>query len=176
MVGEGIYGVYMPSIAEGEIANLVVKSEKGALGRKIFADLSSISRGKLGDIIGKITEVKNDRVIAEPLGITLYASYIQRFVRRGTTKIDDSFVCETADKRKLRVKPVMITRKKVKRSVHAALVKETRDFLEKSFAEAKMIDLFLETLRGDMQRKLSKKLKKVYPLSFCEIRELLVEK
>ena len=176
MVREGMYEVYMPLIAEGEVANLIVKSEKGTLGRKISADLSSIARGKLGDLIGKITEIKDDKVIAEPCGITLYASYIQRFVRRGTTKIDDSFVCESADKRKLRVKPVMITRKRVKRSVHSALVKETRDFLEKSFAEEKMIDIFLETLSGEMQRKLSKKLKRVYPLSFCEIRELLVEK
>jgi len=176
MVREGLYEVYMPSIAEGEIANLIVKSEKGAIGRKINADLSNIARGKLGELVGKILEIKDDRVIAEPLGIRLYESYIRRFVRRGATKIDDSFVCVTADKRKLRIKPVMITRKKVKGSVHAALIREARDFIEKSFAEEKMNDLFLETLRGDMQRKLSKKLKKTYPLSFCEIRELLVEK
>lgn len=174
MVKEKVYGIYLPVLSKDEVANIFTPDPSALVGKIIKVDLSRIAKGKLGEITCNIREVKEEKIFAELQKISLYPSYIKRFIRRGITKIDESFIVESKEKKKLRIKPVLITRKKVKRSVETALHKETRSFLTKLFASQNINEIFIDIIRGEIQKKLSKKLKKVYPLSFCEIREVLI--
>ena len=176
MVKEIFYPVYMQSLSKEEVADILVKNQKELVGKSIKADLSALAKGKLGEIKGKIREVKEGKIFADPTGIKLYPSYIKRFVRRGVSKIDESFIVETSDKIIVRIKPTLITRKRVSRNVQTALRKETKEFLVKLFASQKLDEIFGGVISGEIQKKLSKKLKKVYPLSFCEIREFFIVK
>ncbi len=175
MPKEKFYPVYFPIVKE-EVAHIIVKDEKAMLGRHVKCDLSAITKGKLGELGGLVNEIKSGKVYASLTAIRLYSTYIRRFVHRGITKIDDSFSVESTDKKKLQIKIVLMTRKKVKGKVEKALRKEARDFLAKTINAATAEDTFVEILQGELQKKLSKKLKKVYPLSFCEIREVLLKK
>lgn len=175
MAKETIYTIYFPDISKEELANITLKSENIA-GKNIKADLSILARGKLGEIKGVVKELKENKILVDATVLKLYPSYIRRFVRRGVIKIDDSFIITTSDKKKLRIKPTFVTRKKVKGAVETALRKEERDFLAKLCTGYSKDDLFIAIINGDIQKQLSKKLKKVYPLSFCEIREIKLEK
>ncbi|RLF35073.1 MAG: hypothetical protein DRM99_05350, partial [Thermoplasmata archaeon] len=170
---EKLYPIYT-SLTKEEVASIFTSDPKELIGRVIKINLSNLARGKLGEVTCKIKEIKEEKILAEPSKIKLYPSYIKRFIRRGITKIDESFLIETSEKNKVRVKPTIITRKKVKGGVETALRKELKLFLTKLFAAQKTDEIFLDTIKGEIQKKLSKKLKRIYPLSFCEIREILI--
>jgi len=176
MAKEKACEIYIPVLSKAEVASLPPQSIPGLTGKKIKIDISNFARGKLGELTCVVKEVKDNKASAEPVKMSLFPSYIKRFVRRGISKMDESFSAESSDKIKLRIKPVFITRKKVKRSVETSLRKEAKEFITKLFSEMPANEIFSETIKGEIQKKLSKKLKKVYPLSFCEIRELAIEK
>ena len=95
-------------------------------------------------------------------------------VRRGTNYVEDSFLTDGKNS-KVRIKPFLVTRRKVSRAVRKTLRNRAREELmlwAKDLTDEKMFD---EILRGKVQKELSLKLKKIYPLSLCEIRVLKVE-
>jgi len=101
--------------------------------------------------------------------------YLKRMVRKGTNYVEDSFSTETKD-HQVRIKPFLVTRRKVSRAVRRALRNKAREELI-TYAKGKTTEeLFEDILKNVLQKSLSLKLKKIYPLSVCEIRILKVEK
>ena len=96
-------------------------------------------------------------------------------MRKGTNYVEDSFSTDCKDAR-IRIKPFLITRRKVSRAVRKALREKTKDELIKYVKTKDSSRLFEEVLKNQLQKELSLKLKKIYPLSLCEIRTLKVEK
>ena len=82
---------------------------------------------------------------------------------------------ECADSQ-LRIKPFLVTRRKVSRAVRKALRNKAKEELIIYLKNKKTDDIFDEVLRNQLQKTLSLKLKKIYPLSTCEIRILKIEK
>jgi len=122
----------------------------------------------------KIDPEKN-QAIATPREIKLLPYFLRRMIRKGTNYVEDSFSAECNDS-KIRIKPFLITRKKVSRAVRKALREKAREELI-DYAKNKTTErLFDDILKNQLQKPLSLKLKKIYPLSLCEIRILKVEK
>ena len=143
-------------------------------GRFIKYDLTKMLRGKSIELQLKI-KVKDGKAIATPRGIELMGYYIRRSIRNGTNYVEDSFSanCKNAQ---LRIKPFMITRRKVSRAVRKALRDKAREEIANQLKGKDSEKVFDEVLKGMFQKQLSSKLKKVYPLSLCEIRILKIEK
>lgn len=96
-------------------------------------------------------------------------------VRKGTNYVEDSFSAECKDAF-VRIKPFLITRKKVSRAVRKALREKAKEELI-NYVKGKSAEiLFDELLKNSIQKFLSLKLKKIYPLSFCEIRIFKLER
>ncbi|HIH52379.1 MAG TPA: hypothetical protein HA284_02480, partial [Nanoarchaeota archaeon] len=110
-----------------------------------------------------------------PKELRLLPYYLRRMVRRGTNYVEDSFSTECKDSQ-IRIKPFLVTRRKVSRAVRKALRNKAKEELISWAKESTTEKIFDETLKGKIQRELSIKLKKIYPLSLCEIRILNVEK
>lgn len=143
-------------------------------GRFIKYDLTRIFRGK-AMIITLKTKVNGEEVLTFPKELRLLPYYLRRMVRRGTNYVEDSFSTDTKDSI-IRIKPFLVTRRKVSRKVRKALrnkAKEELSLWAKGLTSEKIFD---ETLKNKIQKELSLKLKKIYPLSLCEIRVLKIEK
>ena len=95
-------------------------------------------------------------------------------VRKGTNYVEDSFSAKCKDET-LRIKPFLITRRKVSRAVRKALREKAREELTNYVKDKKSEDVFNDVMQNQLQKPLSLKLKKIYPLSLCEIRILQVE-
>ena len=95
-------------------------------------------------------------------------------IRKGTNYVEDSFSTDCKDAR-IRIKPFLITRRKVSRAVRKALRNKAREELTNYVKEKNSEEIFNEIIRNQIQKQLSLKLKKIYPLSLCEIRVLEVE-
>jgi len=130
---------------------------------------------------GKNTLIKlklifeNEKIKTIPNEIKLLPCYLKRAVRKGTNYVEDSFSTNCKDAQ-LKVKPFLVTRKKVSRAVRRALRKLAKKELINYAKEKTTEEIFKDILRNQLQKPLSLKLKKIYPLSLCEIRVLKVEK
>ena len=103
------------------------------------------------------------------------SSFLRRVVRKGTDYVEDSFSAESKNA-KLRIKPLLITREKVSKKIRKVLREKAREELIKYVKSKDSEEIFEDILKGKFQKELSLKLKKIYPLSFCDIRILKVEK
>ncbi len=143
-------------------------------GRLIKYDLTRTLRGK-NMLLQLKVKIKEDKAVAIPRGIKLMPYFLRRMVRKGTNYVEDSFstTCKDAE---LRIKPFLITRRKVSRAVRKALREKAKQELIAYVKDKDSNTLFEDILKNQMQKPLSLKLKKIYPLSLCEIRVFKVEK
>jgi len=142
-------------------------------GKTITYDLTRLLRGK--SILLKLkVKVEGDKAIAEPKELKVMPYFIRRMMRKGTNYVEDSFSAKCKDA-VLRIKPFLITRKKVSRSVIKALREKAKEELINYVKTRDIKTLFDEIMKNKIQKFLSLKLKKIYPLSLCEIRSFVIE-
>lgn len=142
--------------------------------RFIKYDLTRMLKGK-ATLITFRTHVDGEDVLTIPKELRLMPIYLKRMVRRGTNYVEDSFSIDCKNG-VVKIKPFLITRRKVSRSVRKALRNAVKIEIEAWAKETNFEDMFEEILKNKIQRELSIKMKKIYPLSLCEIRVLKVEK
>lgn len=137
-------------------------------------DLTRILKGKNTLMQFKV-KVKDDVITTYARELKLLPCFLRRMVRKGTNYVEDSFVtnCKNAE---LKIKPFLITRRKVSRAVRRALREKAKEEIINYVKDKDSETIFKEILRNQLQKPLSLSLKKVYPLSLCEIRQLKVEK
>ena len=139
------------------------------VGKIVNIDLTRILKGKNFELKAKVFKNEAGVLEAEPVSISLAGSYIRRMMRTGIDYVEDSFNAECKDK-KVVAKPFMITRNKVSRAVRRELRNTAQKFLKDYFKARTAKEVLGEITSNKVQKDLFLKLKKIYPLSFCEIR------
>jgi ribosomal protein S3AE len=139
-------------------------------GRLMKYDLTRILRGKSIMLTLKV-KVEGNGATTIPTKLVLMPYFLRRMIRKGTNYVEDSFSAECQDA-KLRIKPLLVTRKKVSRAVRNALRVKAREELINYVKDKPSTELFNQVLNNQIQKPLSMKLKKIYPLALCEIRVL----
>jgi|TARA_Y100000034_G_scaffold43035_1_gene52574 ribosomal protein S3AE len=143
-------------------------------GRTIKYDLTRFLKGK-GMIIKLNVKIEGEKATTTPKETRFMPYFLKRMVRKGTNYVEDSFSTKCTDAQ-IRIKPFLITRRKVSRAVRKALREKAREELINYVKDKNTETLFDEILKNQLQKSLILKLKKIYPLSLCEIRVLKVEK
>jgi len=136
--------------------------------KTIKIDLTRQLRGKGLTITFRLFN-DDGKLVGVPNKMELVTSYIRRMIRKRSDYVEDSFKAQCADIQVI-VKPLLITRKRVSRAVQRNLRNTTKEFLLKYLKEKEFIKICEELLDGKLQKTLLPKLKKIYPLSFCDIR------
>lgn len=146
----------------------VLGSPEELQNKTIKMDLTRRLRGKGLVIIFKIFPEGN-KLFAVPYRMELIRAYIKRIMRKRVDYVEDSFKARCADV-SATIKPFLITRKKVSRAVRKNLRNTARDFITEYIKEKEFNEVCKELKKGELQKAMLPKLKKVYPLSFCDIR------
>lgn len=149
-------------------------SEEELVGKTIKLDLTKILRGKSLEIKFRI-ENDNGKLTGVPESAELAISYIRRVMRKGTDYSEDSFEAETRNAI-VRIKPLLITRRRVSRGVLRALREEAKKFLLAYVKTRNTEELFSEIMTNKLQKQMALKLKKIYPLALSEIRVFKIVK
>lgn len=142
-------------------------------GKVVKVDMSKNLRGRSMEIKYKL-EVKDGNITGKPFMTQVAQSHVRRMVRRGTDYVEDSFSTGCRDLM-VRVKPFLITRRRVSRAVRRALRDSTKKYLVAHFKTRTAEEIISELLANKIQRSLVAKLKKIYPLAFCDIRAFKIE-
>ena len=141
--------------------------------RIIIYDLTRILRGK-NSLIQLRVHTDEEKATSTPIKLTLLPSYLKRSVRKGTDYVEDSFKvpCKETE---LTIKLLLVTRRRVSRAVRKALREKAKDEITNYVKEKKVEEVFDDLLKNQFQKTLSLKLKKIYPLSLCEVKTLKVK-
>lgn len=131
-------------------------------------DLTRSLKGKSIELILRVKREDNE-LIGDPESLELVQSYIRKMMRKGTDYVEDSFLVECKDA-KVQIKPFMITRNKVSRSIRRELRDMAKKHLESHLKSRTAKEIFTDITTNKLQKELSLKLKKIYPLALCEIR------
>jgi ribosomal protein S3AE len=153
-------------------AHLYSYSPEDLEGNIITLDLTKNLRGKNLELKIKIKLVK-ENLAGDLISLRLLPSYLKRVMRRGTDYIEDSIKIDCKDA-KLIIKPFMITRKRVSRAVRATIRNNAKKHLESKIKVKNIEEIFSEITTNKLQKDLSQKIKKTYPLALCEIRMIKV--
>lgn len=149
-------------------AKLYAANPEELKGRIIVIDMTKNLRGKNVELRAKV-EVDKEEITSELVSLIVIPSAIRRVMRRGTDYVEDSFTVSCKDAL-LRIKPFMITRNRVSRTVRNELRVNARKILEAYTTIKTVREIFSEVMTNKLQKTLSLRLKKIYPLAFCEIR------
>ena len=134
----------------------------------IKIDMTKNLKGKNVELRAKVL-LKEGKLESEPISLIVVPSYIRRIMRRGIDYVEDSFEMSCKDA-KFKIKPFMITRSHVSRAVRNEIRLTARKFLESQLNIKNIREIFSEIMANKLQKNLSLKVKKIYPLAFCEIR------
>jgi ribosomal protein S3AE len=138
-------------------------------GKTIKLDLARRMRGKGLEITFQILNNKG-YLIGIPKVMCLTKSYIRRIMRTSISYVEDSFQTETKDGIHVSVKPFLITRMKVSRAVRNHLRVEAKKLFTDVIKERNYIEICTDLYLGSFQKLVQPKLKKIYPLAFCDLR------
>ena len=147
---------------------LYATEEQELDGKTIKLDMTKSLRGKSLELKFRIKN-NSGELIGIPEKIELNISYIKRAMRTSVDYCEDSFEVESKDS-KARIKHFLVARKRVSRGILKSLRNEAKQFLASYIKTRTSHEIFSEIMTNKLQKQLSLKLKKIYPLAMCEIR------
>ncbi len=137
--------------------------------KTIKLDLTRKMRGKGLTITFRILKEGEKELSTVPNKMDLSKTYIRRMIRKRTDYVEDSFEAKCADVM-VTIKPFLITRKRVSRAVRRNLRNTCKEFLVEYIKDKYYLDICNELIDGILQKAMLPRLKKIYPLSFCDLR------
>jgi len=147
-----------------------------ALGRTIELNLAFITgnfKYQNYKVKFKANRLSGGKLYSELVEISLYDAYIRRIVRKGTSRIDDSFIVRTRDGIDVRIKPLVITRYKANRNQKSSIRKIYKEFLMTKVPTLDFYDLVEKVINYEIQEEVRPVLNKIFPVDRVEIRRLI---
>ncbi len=142
--------------------------------KTVKIDMTRYLKGKNVELIFSI-KASEGKAIGYPKSLMLMSSFIKHMLHTGIDYVEDSIIAETKDSEVI-IKPFLITRKKVSRAVRRTLRNSARNWLVDYLKTKTDDEVFNDILSNQLQKPLSLKLKKIYPLAICEIRIFKIKK
>ena len=84
--------------------------------------------------------------------------------------LDESILCETSDKIKMRVKAILVTKNNTNSMTHGVLRQNLVGTLQREISKMSYDDFISSVTTRKFQSALKHSLKRIYPLKICEIR------
>jgi len=152
---------------------ILANTPKEVENKTIKIDLTRQLKGKSVEAIFKLS-AQGDKIIANAVRLNIFGFYIRRMMCKNIDYIEDSFQAD-AKNALMTVKPFIITRKKIHRSLKKTIRDKARAEIQEYIKDKESDRIFEDILIGKFQRQLSLKLKKIYPLTFCDIRDIFIK-
>lgn len=156
----GDSNVYMPD----QLLNKIIEVN--------LANLMQDSKRQNTNVTLKVVEIKENKGVTELIAYDLSPSYIKRLNRMNKGKAEQSIIVKTKDGKTVRIKVLAIAKFKTQNSVLTAVRNKMKEFLTNSVQSTNFNDLMGEIITFEYQKKLSRELKTVYPLSYILVRSI----
>jgi len=159
------------------IGETYVSDPERAKGKTITTNLMNLTKDpkKQNTYISfNVIGLKENIATTEFKRYKLSPAAVKRAVRRNRDKVGDSFEAFTVDKRKVIVKPLLVTRNKVSKPQQTDIRLKARKYIIYKFSKATVESILTDLISKKFQRGLSGVIKNISKLSMCEIRDFQV--
>ncbi len=119
----------------------------------------------------KIIDVVGSDAHSIFVGHNFTSEYIRRLTRRKQSKTDGVFDVRTLDNYKIRVKPLVITDKRIRTSVQKGIRGRMGKIIEEHAKAAHLGTFLNEMISGELGKKIYSECRIIYPLKRVEIRK-----
>lgn len=173
------YPIQAPSVFEGKsIGETFVYEPEELAGRQMAINLMHLTgnpKKQNTKVFFQVTHVVEGTAKTKTLGLEMQHSGIRRLVRKGRTKVSDSFLAKTKKQQYVRIKPIFVTRKRCDLDTQRAIRKQAREEIRRILGEYSFDTIVNDIVSMRLQRHLKDVLSKIFPIRSAEIRFLKYE-
>ena len=119
----------------------------------------------------RVTDCVGQDALTTFIGHHHQTDHVRRQVRRYRGKVDDVVDVVTTDGYLIRIKPLIITQKRVQTSVKSDIRNKARDIITTSAAKMTYSQIQSAMLGGDLEKAIETAVKSIYPVRTCVIRK-----
>lgn len=155
------------------IGESYVYESSQVLGKSVSVNMSYLTGNHKKQsiaIVLKVVGIREGKGITEITGYKIAPSSARRMMRRSKSKIDDSFVCVTADGMKVRVKPIVVSRSGANNPVMTAMRAALRNTVSSAALKSSYQNFMADIVSYKIQKDMFDTAKKIFPVAVCEIR------
>lgn len=172
------YAIIAPKIfREEQIGETYLADSASIIGKKIKASLMQITgdpKSQNTKLEFKIIGQHEGKILTETIGYELTVAAMKRMIRRGRTKIQDSFVMETSDNKKIRIKPVVVTRNKIMSGTKKELRRRMTAYIKENLSKNTFENIIREILSKKFQKTGNETLRKLCPIYNFDISKIRI--
>ncbi len=154
------------------LGETVAEKPKNLVGRIIKVDLGQLTGQRQKrhiSVLFKVKVVEGNNAGCVTLGHKISQGFLNRLVRRRMSKIEVTQTAETADEKRIKVKSIALSVRKLSKKQKADISKKMREVVEKSIKKKPFVQVSQEIVFGVVASKLFKQLIKIAPLKRVEI-------
>ena len=119
----------------------------------------------------RVTDCVGQDALTPFIGHHHQTDHVRRQVRRYRGKVDDVVDVVTTDGYLIRIKPLIITQKRVQTSVKSDIRNKARDIIVTNAAKMTYSQIQTAMLGGDLEKDIENAVKSIYPVRTCVIRK-----
>ena len=119
----------------------------------------------------RVTDCVGQDALTTFIGHHHQTDHVRRQVRRYRGKVDDVVDVVTTDGYLIRIKPLIITQKRVQTSVKSDIRNKARDIIVTNAAKMTYSQIQTSMLGGDLEKEIENAVKSIYPVRTCVIRK-----
>ncbi len=133
-------------------------------------DVTGDKRTQNMEIDFLITDVQEGKARTMVQGFKVLDGAIKRYIRKGRSRVDDSFTATTADGKRVRVKPLVVTYNRAPEEVLTKIRKRTKERIRELCEENAYEGVLDNVLNFNVQDELKEDLSELHPVRNFEIR------
>ena len=122
----------------------------------------------------RVNETRGNNAFTSFDGHRLTSDYKRALTRRRNSRIDCNFVIKLDDDVQIRIKPIIMVDKRIKKSQERVLRAITHENIEKTLTKLTLPETLKKIYSGEFNKEISTKLKKTYPTKRVEISKIEV--
>ncbi len=151
-----------PEIVNGRITEIPLEQLTGDYNQKNFM------------IKFRVNETRGNNAFTSFDGHRLTSDYKRALTRRRNSRIDCNFVLNLQDDVQIRIKPIILVDKRIKKSQEKLLRAITHELIEKDLSKMSLSETLKKIYSGDLSKEVSAALKTTYPTKRVEISKINV--
>lgn len=161
-----------------EIGETLIEDPELPITKKISVNLGAITndmKKQQISLVFNLTAVKDNKIETKLSGYETSLSYTKRLTRSAKAKIESSFAIKTKDNINVRIKPTVIVKLKVKRSILTLMQKKMIEVIINKAPQLTFNEFINEIISFRLQKEIQKELKPIYPLFSILITSFKIE-
>ena len=151
-----------PEFVNGRVAEVPLEKLTGDFTQKNFM------------IKFRVNDVRGNNAFTSFDGHRLTSDYKRALTRRRNSRIDCNFVLKLKDEVHIRIKPIIMVDKRIKKSQERVLRAIAHENIEKTISKLSISEALKKIYSGELNKEIAAKLKNTYPTKRVEISKIEV--